>query len=87
MENDYEMSDNMYSIKPTIRSKRLHSQLTPMESNGLEMEYKRFKYYNYSNKFSGINSEKNISPVFGLNQSNMDVQMNYGPYKKDIYRR
>ena len=86
MENDYDMSDNKYSIKPYIRSKRLHTQLSPMDSNGLDRDFKRFKY---SMKGPGMNNDKKISPVFGLNQNSnaQDVEMSYGPSKQEMYKR
>jgi hypothetical protein len=86
MENDYDMSDKTYSIKPYPSRKRVHTQLAPMESNGLEREIKRFKY---ASKGSMMNNEKKISPVLVLGQTSndMDVEMNYGPSRQEMYKR
>jgi hypothetical protein len=86
MENDYDMSDINSTNKSNTRSKRLHSQLIPIESNGLEREFRRFKY---STKGNGMNNDIKISPVFGLKQKStaMDVENNYCAIRQEMYKR
>ncbi len=86
MENDYEMRENNYSITPYVRSKRLHSQLTHMESSGIEREVRRFKY---SEKGPWSNNDKKISPLLQLKQSgnDMDIEAIYGTSRQEMYKR